>query len=349
MRLLRIAGLALLLVATGAAGYWAGRVALEPPANPLAEDSTPLTYVVEVGTVGRSFSFTAVAEWSLVPAGLNSAAGVVTSVEVAPGDVVGPGEVVYTVNLRPVVVAEGEVPMFRSLRLRDRGADVAQLQRLLAYLGLYSGDADGWYGTATRTAVRVWQRALGVEDTGVVEAGDLVFVPALPARIAVAEDLSVGARVGGGETAILLVPDDPVFRIPLAVEQAALVPLTGQVRVHYSGGVWDALIDRAVESPQTGQLDLFLVGADGGSVCGDDCARWVDLQGRTSFRADVIVVPDTTGPVVPVAAIGTDPANHPFVTRPDGTQVPVEIVESAQGIAVVDGIEPGTVILLPQR
>jgi hypothetical protein len=144
-----------------------------------------------------------------------------------------------------------------------------------------------------------------------------------------------------------LVPDDPLFRIPLAVEQASLVPLSGEVLVHYAGGTWEAQVDRAVEDVDRGQLHLYLVGRDGGSVCGEVCPEWVKLRGRTDFRSEVIAVPETTGPVVPVAAITTDAANQPSVTLTDGTMVPVEIVQSAQGIAVVEGIEPGTEILLP--
>ena len=347
MNPLRLSVLLVVVLAVAAAGYWAGRVALEPPEDPLAETPEPLTYVVDVGTVGRSFTFTAVAEWELVPAGQNSAAGVVTSILVEPGDTVRPGQVIYTVDLRPVVVAQGEVPMFRSLGLRARGVDVAQLQTLLTERGHYTGEIDGVFGSTTRSAVRAWQEALGVEDTGVVEAGDLIFVPSLPARIALAENIAVGARVSGGEPALLLVPDDPVFRIPLAVEQAALVPLSGDVLVEYPQGVWEASIDRAVEVVERGQLNLVLVGRDGSSVCGELCAEWVDLRGRTDFRSEVIAVPETTGPVVPVAAITTDAANQPSVTLTDGTMIPVEIVQSAQGIAVVEGIEPGTEILLP--
>ncbi len=336
-----------LVVGAAAAGWWAGRVALEPPADPLAEASGPVTYVVEEGSVGRSLTFTAVATWELVPVGTNAAAGVVTSVEIEPGQVVEPGDVVYTVNLRPVVVAEGAVPSFRPLARKTEGPDVAQLQALLTDLGFYHDDVDGSFGRSTRTAVKEWQKALGVDDTGVVEPGDLVFVPELPARLVVGDAVQTGARLGGGEETVLLVPDDPSFRIPLAVEQRALVPLSADVFVTYPDGVWRARIERATESPEFGQLDLILAGVDGGPVCGDVCADWVDLQKPTDFRAEIVVIPETSGPVVPVAGIVTDPGNQAFVTRTDGTRLPVDILESANGLAVVSGVEPGTEILLP--
>lgn len=346
MRAVRVVGVLVIVAGATVAGFWAGRVALEPPEDPLAVEPEPTTYVVDVGSVGRSLTFTVVAEWDLVPVGQNSAGGVVTSVEVAPGDTVQAGDVLYTLGLKPVVIAQGEVPMFRSLATRSEGPDVAQLQRLLAGLGFYSADVDGSFGSSTQAAVRAWQDSLGVDDTGVVDTGDLVFVPELPVRIAPSEEVTVGARLVGGEPVVLVVPADPAFWIPLAVEQAALVPLSADVSVIYPDGVWQARIQQALETPEFGTLDLHLSGLGGGSVCGSDCAVWVDLQARSDFRAEIVVIPDTSGPVVPVAAITSDAANNAFVTLEDGSLVPVTVVESASGLAVVDGIDLGTEILL---
>ncbi len=83
----------LVVVAAGAVGWWAGRTALVSPEDPLVGGSEPVTFVVDEGSVGRSLTFTAVAEWELVPVGRNSAAGVVTSVDVTPGDEVSAGSV----------------------------------------------------------------------------------------------------------------------------------------------------------------------------------------------------------------------------------------------------------------
>ena len=349
MKQARLVALSLVLVAAvGAAGFWAGRVALEPPTDPLDVVVEPASYVVDVGSVGRSLNFTALAEWELGDLGQGSAVGVVTSVELPDGAaLVGQGDVVFSVGLRPVVVAEGLVPMFRSLGLRDEGADVAQLQMLLSDLGFFTAEADGVFGTATRTAVRDWQESLGLERSGVVQAGDIVFVPGLPARVVVSQSVWVGARLFGGETVLQLVPDEPRFWIRLSPEQSTLVPLSADVRVQYGEGVWEARIERALEQPEFGWLDLILVGADGGPVCGDVCESWVLLDDRNDYRAEIIVIPRTDGPVVPVAAIGSGPGGNPFVTLEDGSTVPIRIIESANGIAVVEGVEPGTVILLP--
>lgn len=334
------------LAVVSAAGFWAGRVVLVPPEDPLEGVSEPVTYTVAEGRVGRSLQFAAVAEWELRPLAWNSAAGVVTSVAVSSGDELAVGETLYSVNLRPVVVAVGPVPAFRDLALNVAGADVAQVQELLTELGFYTGDIDGVFGVTTSTAVRVWQGSQGVPVDGVVRRGDVIFVPQLPVRVALGSELVVGASVSGGERLVLEVPADPVFRVPLSVEQRTLVPLSSTVLVTYPDGVWEGRVERAVENPAIGRLDLILTTTDGGPICGAECPRWVELERPTDFLVEIVVIPETVGPVVPVAAIQLDAGNQPFVITPAGERIDIDIVESAQGIAVVEGIEVGTVILI---
>jgi hypothetical protein len=155
----------------------------------------------------------------------------------------------------------------------------------------------------------------------------------------------VGAPLSGGEELVLAVPDDPRFRVPLSIEQRNLVPLSATVLVTYPEGVWEARVERAVEN-DFGQLDLMLAAADGDAVCGDECARWVGLTGRTDFGVDIVVLPRVVGPVVPVAAIRTDAANQAFVIAVSGEMVPIEVVASSQGIAVVEGVDVGVVLVL---
>jgi hypothetical protein len=161
------------------------------------------------------------------------------------------------------------------------------------------------------------------------------------------EELRVGARLVGGEELVLRVPGEPVFRVPLSIDQRDLVPLSAPVRVRYPEGVWEGRIEQAVELPERGQLDLILAGADGAAVCGDECARWVSVTRPTDFGVEIVVIPRVEGPVVPVAAIISDPGNRTFVLTDAGEEIDVEVVASAGGIAVVDGVEVGTVIQIP--
>jgi multidrug efflux pump subunit AcrA (membrane-fusion protein) len=150
-----------LSVAAGAGLTWALLSILTPPADP--SEASDYTFVaVAPGEVGASIALNTVTEWFPVPVGANMASGVVTQVSVAPGDEVATGGVLYRVNQRPVVIAQGDVPMFRTVGPDSAGADVAQLQEMLKALAYYSGAVDGRLGQGTTAAVKAWQKSLGL-------------------------------------------------------------------------------------------------------------------------------------------------------------------------------------------
>ena len=339
------------LILIGAAllalGFWAGRVALLPPQDPTASAGQPITYTVLEQTIERSLAFTAVAEWETVPLAGASSTGLLTSIDVASGDVVEPGDVLYTINLRPVVGATGLVPAFRDLALGDNGADVRQLQELLIEVGFLDSAPDGQFDERTEAAVRAWQASLGIDD-GVVRLGDVLFTAELPIRVIPTGEVAIGEPVTGGEAVIAALAPEPTVVIPLTREQRDLVPLSGEVVVTHPGGSWSGVIARAAE-PDTegGLLDLVLEGVDGGPICGDACVDAIPPEGRTDFEAEIVVVPPTTGPVVPIAAISTDPGGNQSVQLVSGEVRPIDIHASTDGLAVVTGIDAGDVIVLP--
>lgn len=98
---------------------------------------------------------------------------------------------------------------------------------------------------------------------------------------------------------------------------------------------------------EPGRLDLLLEAPGGGPVCGAGCAAAVPFGAPASFDAEVVVVPEATGPLVPVAAITSDPGGGLGVTLADGTRAPVTIVSASDGLAVVDGLAPGQAVVLP--
>jgi peptidoglycan hydrolase-like protein with peptidoglycan-binding domain len=348
-RLITIGLVFVVLGLVAAAGFWAGRVALAPPDDPLAATAKRAVYEVVEQTIGQSLQFAATAEWKTTPLVRAAAPGMVTSIGFAPGDAVDGGDVLFTVNLRPTVVAAGDVPAFRDLHVGDRGADVRQWKALLVAEGLLDAELDDEFDEATAAATREWQESLGLELDGIVRHGDVLFTPELPVRVVATEALSVGATLTGGEVVVSGLAPVPTMVVPLTSEQRNLVPLSGTVRVHYAEGTWEAVIARAAEATEEGvdQLNLVLEAPDGGVVCGDACAEWIPFTGRTSFEADIVLVPETTGPVVPVAAIVTDPGGDHSVQLLDGTQVSIDVLVSTGGLAVVDGVEPGDVVVLP--
>jgi peptidoglycan hydrolase-like protein with peptidoglycan-binding domain len=107
------------------------------------------------------------------------------------------GDAVYAVDLRPVPLLYGRVPLFRPLAVGSRGADVRELEANLVALGHGGGlTPDDRYTAATAAAVRRWQRALGVTRTGTVQPGDAVV--ATDAVRVSSPSVSAGQRVAPG-------------------------------------------------------------------------------------------------------------------------------------------------------
>jgi peptidoglycan hydrolase-like protein with peptidoglycan-binding domain len=338
----------LVLVGVAAvAGWWAASVALAPPEDPLeGQTPTEIPYEVGIETIQRELRFDALAEWTTVDGPANRAAGTITGVAVGPGDTVAAGDLLYAVDLRPVVVAEGATPMFRDLRLEVEGPDVAQLQSLLGDLGFFEGGADGVFAASTRRAVQAWQESLGLDTTGVVGVGDVVFLEDLPRPILPGEGIVTGRVVTGGEEALRLLPDAPRFWIPLSPDQRTLVPSDSPVVVEYPAGSWDAVVAEVVDATQAFGIEYVLTGSDGRPLCGDECTSFVPVTGTADFEARVVVIPETTGPGIPVAAIRTGANGTPYVRLDSGQERPVSILESTGGTAIVAGVDAGDMVLL---
>jgi HlyD family secretion protein len=97
------------------------------------------------------------------PSDLGGSLAVVTSVNVAPGQRVGQGQLLLTVAERPVFVFAGTIPVFRAMTPGIRGSDVTQLQAGLQAAGFGIGsDASATYGPGTAAAVSALYKAHGI-------------------------------------------------------------------------------------------------------------------------------------------------------------------------------------------
>ena len=101
---------------------------------------------------------------------INQARGTYTELPAA-GQVISQGHVLYRVNDRPVVLLYGSTPAYRTLSAGASGPDVAELNADLVALG-YATRAQlhprsAFFGSATTTAVKKLQAALGVTRTGI--------------------------------------------------------------------------------------------------------------------------------------------------------------------------------------
>lgn len=118
------------------------------------------------------------------PTELGSAPGIITALPAA-GDIIKPGESVYEVDGRPVILMRGKRPFWRELASGMRsGPDVLQLEKNLAKLGFFVQEPDERFTWWTFDAIRRWQKDLDVEVTGSVRPADIVAVDARSVRVA---------------------------------------------------------------------------------------------------------------------------------------------------------------------
>jgi peptidoglycan hydrolase-like protein with peptidoglycan-binding domain len=99
----------------------------------------------------------------------------------AVGTTIGRGGTLWRVNNQPVALMYGSVPAYRTLEQGvSDGPDVTELNENLIDLGYDPYGAivdDEDFSEATAAAVRRWQHAEGLPETGKVELGRVVFAP----------------------------------------------------------------------------------------------------------------------------------------------------------------------------
>jgi peptidoglycan hydrolase-like protein with peptidoglycan-binding domain len=145
---------------------------------------------------------------------VNGRQGTVTALP-AEGAVVTRGRALYRVDDRPVPLLYGRLPAWRPLSVGvDDGPDVRQLERNLVALG-HDPDrevtVDDHFTWATRAAVRRWQEAAGLEETGTFQPGDAVWQPG-PVRVG-----TVQAAVGDAAR-----PGSPVLEVTSTTRQVTI-------------------------------------------------------------------------------------------------------------------------------
>ncbi|WP_234337090.1 peptidoglycan-binding protein [Streptomyces xylophagus] len=163
------------------AGGWVAGTQVQSPADAAASHQAPKAGPVTVAVVRQSLTASVVATGSVefasprplslagpVGSGTSSAAageGAEQRVTKAPvaATKIKEGDVLMTVNGRPVFALGGSVPMYRALGPGTSGDDVTQLQTALKRLGFDPGATSGTYGQGTATAVADWYRSKGYD------------------------------------------------------------------------------------------------------------------------------------------------------------------------------------------
>lgn len=330
-------------VAIGAIGLWAAQATIgnRLTASP---DQPPMTYTVGEETVERSMPVVVVAERSREVVAVNLLDGIVTRVPDIEGSV-STGDVVYEVAGVPIRVVEGAVPFYRELGPGLAGEDVRQLQAALVALGHLEIEPDGRFEASTAAGVRAWRRELRLGDGERVALGELIAIPDLPRFLSIGEEIRVGRLAPVGSDALFVLSEEPTFELPLTQAQAQAIDPAATLVVVHEGLEWPAVIAATEDDPDRGQVVLHLAGSDGGPVCGEACDT-LPAAGRSQLRGRLVSVPPTSGPAVPVAALRTDADGTVWVRLETGGRRQVEVLASAGGLAVVDGIEIGERLLV---
>lgn len=128
---------------------------------------------------------------------VNRLAGTVTWTP-GVGSVVHLDERLYEVDEHAVYLLDGSFPAYRALKPGLRGDDVRRLERNLRRLGLDSNRAmtvDGTWDAGTTAAVQRWQARKGMQQSGTIERGRIVFAPG--ARRVSKIELSAGSSASG--------------------------------------------------------------------------------------------------------------------------------------------------------
>ncbi len=193
----------------GAAGLLAVTVALSlvtPSANQMASatQAPPTTAKAELRTLSAIASLNGTLTYQAGSDGspysvINQAQGAYTALP-DPGQVITQGQVLYRVDDSPVLLLYGSTPAYRTLSAGATGADVAQLNWDLVALSYASprqlNPTSASFGSATSTAVRKLQAALGLAQNGALSLGQVLFQPTAVRVTTVSVPLGGAAQTG---------------------------------------------------------------------------------------------------------------------------------------------------------
>jgi peptidoglycan hydrolase-like protein with peptidoglycan-binding domain len=161
-----------------------------PSSNLATIEKRTLSSRVEVsGTLGYTGSYQVV----------NGAQGHWTSLP-AIGQVITQGQTISSVDGIPVVLMYGATPAYRDFRLgMSDGEDVKELEQNLLALG-YGNSSNlvvtGHFDSFDVAAVKRWQKAMGLSQTGVISLGQVVFLPGATRITSVSATLGSMAQPG---------------------------------------------------------------------------------------------------------------------------------------------------------
>lgn len=341
------------VVGVGGSAFYAGRSAVDtrPSDVPTA---TLQTVIARVGSVSEEGPARVVADWPRTGSILNRVAGTITSSALTLDSVftAKAGDEIYSVDEQPVLVAEGQIPSYRSIRPGDSGRDVRQLQHLLLVQGFRSQPETGTWDDDTSSEFVRWANAVGAQwgtEPLALPLGAVVFMPHLPAGLMAPPGAVVGAMVNDGDEAAAILAEAPRFVVDLVPNTANSrdLPADLNVTVDVAGAQLSFRSTDSQDVQDSGSVYVQLAPTTLGLGCGRWCQS-VPTNAPSLWPGTVEYSPRVTGIVVPVAALLVDAGGQTFVIDADSSsRIPVEVQAQVGSTAVVNGIDDGMVVQLP--
>jgi peptidoglycan hydrolase-like protein with peptidoglycan-binding domain len=343
--LVGVACVVVVAIAVGV-GFQAGRAASKTAPRAPATAS-PLVVEVQRGTLTDRATMSVVIGRTAALEVRSRRSGTVTrvlshdqpAVEVASGTLIG------WIDEQPIAVLQGATPAYRDLTAGTNGTDVAQLQTFLTANGWFSGAVDGVWRPALTDAVKRWQRTVGASATGSVPLGSVVFLPSLPVDVAFGADLAVGRVVDAGGILFAVLTPQPDARLTVASTESRDLSNAGVVADVAGTAVTFRTRGGLLTDPQTGQTSVALDRADLAAGCPPWC-RSIALGAPVSVDATVTFAGPLSGAMLPIGALQTD-AGAVVATLADGTHRPVKVVLQVDGEAIVEGLNVGDRVVVP--
>ena len=348
------AAVGLLVAAIAGTALWVDRAG---PQTAVAAPSTGVTTVpVTVGTMVTATDVRGTLHFAAGEPVTSGPAGVVTMLP-AVGTTISAGDPLYAVDTRPVVLLAGPLPAWRdfSAGMSD-GDDVRQLEQNLATLG-YSTDApDARFTARTAAAVKRWQKALGVEQTGTVARSAVLFADH-PVRVA-APSSRLGAEVAPGTELYTTSGTDKVVDADLDLDDQSLATVGTAVTVVLPDGTELPAtvtgVGAAVERPSTdGSKGKVVVPVSVGLADQARAAAFAQADVTVRFAStladDVLTVPVEALVAIDESTFGLE---VPGRSAGDPTTVlPVTVGAFASGRVEVsgEGIRAGLDVVVPTR
>ena len=279
------------------------------------------------------------------------------------GSTVDRGQPLYEVDGNKVPLFFGDRPAWRTLGPDTSGVDVKQLKQNLVALGYGTlsaaearrgqvnlpslGTGDAWTA-ATTDAVKRWQKAAGLDQDGVVDLGEVVFLPGAVIVSSQSGHLGEDARPGGN--VLTATPAAPLVTVKLDASKRDLVATGDTVEIELPGG---KRIPGTVASVGT----VASSGDGGGGGGGSESVQVTitptgSTDGLDGAAVDVYVTRQKAENVlaVPVGALlALAEGGYGIETEADHKLIPVETGLFADGQVEVkgSGLQPGLKVVVP--